>query len=61
MIEFVIGFLVYIIVALLFLLAKIHWVDPTKDDFVDCMFWPLYIILLISGLYSKLFDKGDLE
>ena len=61
MIEFVIYLLVYIIVALLFLLAKIHWVDPTKDDFIDCVFWPLYTILLISGLYSKLFDKGDVE
>ena len=61
MIDFVIGLLVYIIVVLLFLLAKMHMVDLTKDDIIDCVFWPLYTILLISGLYRKLFDKGDVE
>lgn len=61
MIEFVIYLLIYIIVVLLFLLAKIHWVDPTKDDVIDCVFWPLYTILLISGLYRKIFDKGGVE
>ena len=61
MIDFVIGLLVYIIAALLFLLAKMHMVDLTKDDVIDCVFWPLYTILLISGLYRKLFDKGDVE
>lgn len=61
MIDFVICLLVYIIVVLLFLLAKMHMVDLTKDDVIDCVFWPLYTILLISVLYRKIFDKGDVE
>lgn len=59
MINIVIGLLIYMIVALMFLLAKMHWVDLTKEDVIDCAFWPLYTILLISGLFSKLFDKED--
>lgn len=66
MINIVIGFLIYMIIALSFLLAKIHGIENngghlTKDDCVDCVLWPLYTIVAIAMWIIKLTNNEEVD
>lgn len=66
MINIVIGFLIYMIIALSFLLAKIHGIEKnggylTKDDFIDCALWPLYTIVAIAMWIIKLTNNEEVD
>lgn len=66
MINIVIGFLIYMIIALSFLLAKIHGIEKnggclTKDDFIDCALWPLYTIVTIVMWIIKLTNNEEVN
>lgn len=66
MINIVIGFLIYTIIMLSFLLAKIHGIENngghlTKDDFIDCTLWPLYTIVAIAMWIIKLTNNEEVN
>lgn len=64
MIDIVIGFLIYMIITLSFLLAKIHGIENnggylTKDDCIDCALQPLYTIVAIAEWIIERLNKEE--